>query len=305
MNRTLLAVAVVAALAAGAGGGYWWAMKQAGHAGPPGAAAPAAATADAKAQNGRKVLYWHDPMYPQQKFDKPGRSPFMDMDLMPVYADDGADAGGVTVNPRVVQNLGVRTAVAEKGRLEIAVQAVGTVAFDERAVTVVQSRTPGYIEKLFVRAPLDPVRKGQPLARLLVPDRAGAQEEYLALRRSLLLLNMSEEQVQEVEKAGAPQPRVTLVSPVDGVVGELGAREGMTLMPGGMLFRINGISTVWVNVDIPEAQAGSVVPGAGIVATVPAYPGEKFPGRLQAVLPDVVAASRTVRARVELANPGG
>ena len=98
---------------------------------------------------------------------------------------------------------------------------------------------------------------------------------------------------------------MTLVSPVDGVVGELGAREGMTLMPGGMLFRINGISTVWVNVDIPEAQAGSVVPGAGIVATVPAYPGEKFPGRLQAVLPDVVAASRTVRARVELANPGG
>ena len=320
MNRTLLAAAVVAALAAGAGGGYWWAMKQAGHAGPPSAAAPAAGAADAKTQNGRKVLYWHDPMYPQQKFDKPGRSPFMDMDLMPVYADDGADAGGVTVNPRVVQNLGVRTAVAEKGRLEIAVQAVGTVAFDERAVTVVQSRTPGYIEKLFVRAPLDPVRKGQPLARLFVPDWAGAQEEYLALRRStapgaqdlaraarnrLLLLNMSEEQVQEVEKAGAPQPRVTLVSPVDGVVGELGAREGMTLMPGGMLFRINGISTVWVNVDIPEAQAGSVVPGAGIVATVPAYPGEKFPGRLQAVLPDVVAASRTVRARVELANPGG
>lgn len=316
MNRTLVSAAVGAALvAAGAAGGYWYASLHA-HAPATQAAAPAA---DGKMHNGRKVLYWHDPMYPAQKFDKPGRSPFMDMDLMPVYADEGADSGGVKVSPRVVQNLGVRTAVAEKGRLEMTVEAVGTVAFDERAVTLVQSRTPGYIEKLFVRAPLDPVRKGQPLAQLFVPEWAGAQEEYLALRKStapgaqelaraarnrLLLANMTEEQVAEVEREGRPQPRVTLASPVDGVVGELGAREGMTLMPGGMLFRINGLSTVWVNVDIPEAQAGAVVPGAPIAATVPAYPGEKFAGRISAVLPDVAAASRTVRARVELANPG-
>lgn len=315
MNRTLVSAAVGAALlAAGGIGGYWYAQRSM-HAAP--AAAPAA-SADGKTQGGRKVLYWHDPMYPAQKFDKPGRSPFMDMDLVPVYADDGADAGGVKVSPRVVQNLGVRTAVAEKGRLELTVEAVGTVAFDERAVVLVQSRTPGYIERLLVRAPLDPVTKGQALAELFVPEWAGAQEEYLALRASkapgaqelaraarnrLLLLNMTEEQVAEVERAGRPQPRVTLASPVDGVVGELGAREGMTVMPGAMLFRINGLSTVWVNVDIPEAQAGVVVPGAPITATVPAYPGEKFTGRLNAVLPDVVAASRTVRARVELANP--
>jgi len=324
MNRTAFnAGASLILIALGVAGGHWWATR--GAHGPaasaPAGAAPATADAgDGKTHNGRKVLYWHDPMYPTQKFDKPGRSPFMDMDLMPVYADDGDAAGGVKVSSRVVQNLGVRLAAAEKGRLEIAVQAVGTVAFDERAVTLVQSRTPGYIEKLLVRAPLDPVRKGQPLAQLFVPEWAGAQEEYLALKRStapgaadlaraarnrLLLLNMTEEQVQAVEKAGAPQPRVTLASPVDGVVGELGAREGMTLMPGAMLFRINGLSTVWVNVDIPEAQAGVVVPGAPITATVPAWPNEKFSGRLNAVLPDVVAASRTVRARVELANPSG
>jgi Cu(I)/Ag(I) efflux system membrane fusion protein len=317
MNRTLVSAAAGAALlAAGGLGGYWYAQRSM-HAAP---AASTAAPQEGKTHGGRKVLYWHDPMYPAQKFDKPGRSPFMDMDLVPVYADDGADAGGVKVSPRVMQNLGVRTAVAEKGRLAIAVEAVGTVAFDERAVTVVQSRTPGYVEKLFVRAPLDPVRKGQPLAQLFVPEWAGAQEEYLALRKStapgapelaraarnrLLLANMTEEQVAEVEREGRPQARVTLASPVDGVVGELGAREGMTLMPGAMLFRINGLSTVWVNVDIPEGQAGVVVPGVPIAATVPAYPGEKFPGRLNAVLPDVVAASRTVRARVELANPAG
>jgi Cu(I)/Ag(I) efflux system membrane fusion protein len=312
MNRTLAAAAGTALLVAGGFGGYWYAQRSM-H------AAPAAASAPAKGENGRKVLYWHDPMYPAQKFDKPGRSPFMDMDLVPVYADDGADAGGVKVSPRVVQNLGVRTAVAEKGRLAVTVEAVGTIAFDERAVSLVQSRTPGYVEKLYVRAPLDTVRKGQPLALLFVPDWAGAQEEYLALRGStapgaqdlaraarnrLLLANMTEEQVADVERDGKPRPHVTLASPVDGVVGELGAREGMTVMPGAMLFRINGLATVWVNVDIPEAQAAAVVPGAPITATVPAYPGEKFAGRINAVLPDVAAASRTVRARVELANPG-
>jgi Cu(I)/Ag(I) efflux system membrane fusion protein len=89
------------------------------------------------------------------------------------------------------------------------------------------------------------------------------------------------------------------------VVGELGAREGMTLMPGQQLFRLNGLSTVWVNVDIPESMAAAVVPGAAISATVPAYPGDSFSGTLQAVLPEVAEASRTVRARVVLANPGG
>src|SRR6185503_14102857 len=149
----------------------------------------------------------------------------------------------------------------------------GSVAFDERAVHLVQARTAGYIEQLFVRAPLDPVRKGQPLARIFVPEWAGAQQEYLALRSSriegtaelarasrnrLLLLGMSEEQVQAVDREGKPVSRVTLSSPTDGVVGELAAREGMNVAAGAMLFRINGLATVWVNLDVPEAMSGAV-----------------------------------------------
>jgi len=225
----------------------------------------------------------------------------------------------VKVDPRLAQNLGVRTAVAQKGRLDRSVDVVGTIAFDERAVEVVQARTAGYVQKLYVRAPLDPVRKGQPLADLFVPEWAGAQQEYLALKASdapgaadlaaaarnrLLLLNMSEAQVEAVDRAGKPVTHVTLVSPVDGVVGELGAREGMNAMPGATLFRLNGLATVWVNLDIPEALAGAVVPGAPIRATVPAYPGEVFAGKVSAVLPEVNAATRTLRARVELANRG-
>ncbi|MGE5616740.1 MAG: efflux RND transporter periplasmic adaptor subunit, partial [Bacillota bacterium] len=189
----------------------------------------------------------------------------------------------------------------------------------ERAVHLVQARTAGYIEQLFVRAPLDPVRAGQPLARLFVPEWAGAQQEYLALKASsaegstelaraarnrLLLLNMTEEQIRAVDRDGKPVTRVTLASPADGVVGELGAREGLNVMPGTTLFRINGLATVWVNVEVPETFAAAVRPGTPIVATVPAYPGERFDGRVSAVLPEVNAATRTLRARVELANRG-
>jgi Cu(I)/Ag(I) efflux system membrane fusion protein len=309
MNRATVAIGAVVLVAVGVAGGYWMAHRSMASA--PQASAP---------ESGKKVLYWHDPMYPQQKFDKPGKSPFMDMQLVPVYADEQAPAAGVKVNSQLAQNLGVRTAMAERGRLDEKVEAVGSVAFDERAVSVVQARTAGYIEQLLVRAPLDPVRRGQPLARLFVPEWAGAQQEYLALKSSqvegsqelaraarnrLLLLNMTEEQVQAVDREGKPVTRVTIVSPSDGVVGELGAREGMNVMPGATLFRINGLGTVWVNVDVPEPHAAAVRPGAAITATVPAYPGEKFSGRISAVLPEVTAATRTLRARVELVNPGG
>ena len=309
MSKAAYVVVGAALVAVGVAGGMWWSQRGMSHQ----AAAPAAAAPD------KKVLYWHDPMYPQHKFDKPGKSPFMDMQLVPVYADDGPSAPGVKVDPRLAQNLGVRTVVAERGRIERKVEAVGTIAFDERAVTVVQARTAGYVEQLHVRAALEPVRRGQPLARIFVPEWAGAQQEYLALKDSkapgaaelaqaarnrLLLLGMVDEQVRAVDREGKPVTHITLSSPVDGVVGELGAREGMNVAPGTTLFRLNGLGTVWVNIDVPEAQAASVRPGAEITATVPAYPGETFKGRIAAVLPEVTTATRTLRARVELANPG-
>ena len=304
-HRLLVPVVAVVFTAAGVAGGIWWAHRS---------------MAPAPSSSGKKVLYWQDPMVPGQRFDKPGKSPFMNMDLVPVYAEDDAPgAAGVKVSPQLAQNLGVRTALAEKGRIARNIDVVGTVAFDERAVTVVQARTAAFVEQLLVRAPLDPVRRGQPLARLFVPEWAGAQQEYLALKASpvdgaaelsraarnrLLLLGMSEDQVQAVDREGKPVTRVTLASPADGVVGELAVREGMNVMAGAMLFRINGLATVWVNLDVPEAMAAAVRPGAPLEATVPAYPGEVFKGSVSAVLPDVNAATRTLRARAQLENRG-
>ena len=316
-SKVIIALAAAGLIAVGLGGGYWFGMQRSMAGSSMQADASTAAVA-----TGKKPLYYQDPMYPQQKFDKPGKSPFMDMMLVPVFGDDGGavnDSGSVKISSRVVQNLGIRTGEVTQGSLDKKVQVVGAVAFDERAVALVQARAGGFIEKLFVRAPLDPVSKGQPLAEILAPEWVAAQEEYLALKKSpqanealrqaarqrLILLGMNEAVVTAIEASGKTRPRVTLVAPIGGIVGELTAREGMTVMPGAMLFRINGLSTVWVNADVPEMQVAWLKPGSSVEASVPAYPGEVFKGRVTALLPEVNAATRTLKARIEVANPKG
>ena len=327
--KLFIALIAVAVLAAGGYGAYRFGMARGMQMAEPtsagGASAPGAPQkpGDIDPATGKKVLYWHDPMMPGQKFDRPGKSPFMDMQLVPVYAE-GGDESAIAINPRVQQNLGVRTAEVTRGVLASTVEAVGSVAFNERDVAVVQARANGFLERLFVRAPLDPVRKGQPLAELYVPDWVAAQEEYLTAarisanmdasalqglvdgaRQRMRLAGMSEEQIRRVEVSGAVQARMTLVAPAAGVVTELAAREGMTVTTGAPLFRINGLGTVWVNAEVPETIAARVRPGTLVQATASALPGETFKGRVNALLPEVNAATRTIKARVELANPSG
>jgi Cu(I)/Ag(I) efflux system membrane fusion protein len=285
---------------------------------------PERAAREAGAANGRRILYWHDPMNPGQRFDKPGKSPYMDMDLVPVYADgSGDDGGGVAISSRVQQNFGVRTAEVKRGAVGARVEAVGSVAYNERDVAVVQARSNGFLERLYVRAPLDPVRRGQPLAEVYVPDWVAAQEEYLAALRisradakaygglvdgalqRMRLAGMSEAQIARVEASGTLQARATLVAPIGGVVTELAAREGMTVMAGAPLFRINGLGSVWVNAEVPETLAAQVRPGNLVQANASALPGEVFRGKVSAILPEVNPTTRTIKARVELANPHG
>src|SRR5215467_15392047 len=189
-RHSILALLAVAVLGAAGFGVYRFGVNR-GMQMADTAAAPTARISQVRPQTagdidpatGRKVLYWHDPMVPGQKFDKPGKSPFMDMQLVPVYADSAPDATGVAIDPRLQQNLGVRTAKAVAGSLSSAISAVGNVAYNERDVVLVQARSNGFVEKLFVRATLDRVRKGQPLADLYVPEWIAVQEEYLSAKR--------------------------------------------------------------------------------------------------------------------------
>jgi Cu(I)/Ag(I) efflux system membrane fusion protein len=267
-----------------------------------------------------KILYYHDPMVPGSKFDKPAKSPFMDMMLVPVYANGDADQGKVTVSPRIQQNLGMRTAMVTEGTLSPQVSAVGSIAFNERDQATVQARATGYVERLHVRATLDQVTKGQPLVDLYVPDWVAAQEEFLAIQRMqghdlaslvdgarqrMRQAGMSDAQIRQVEATGKAQTRITLTAPIGGVVVELMAREGMTVMAGTTLFRINGLSTVWANAEVPESQSALLRPGVKVQARSPAAPDMTFDGKVQAVLPEVNPATRTLKARLELANPRG
>ena len=312
-----LAVGVVAALA-----GYWFGSRTLAPPSAPLASATSAsdaagATTDA---SGRRVLYWHDPMAPGQRFDKPGKSPFMDMALVPVYADAPSDSGGVAIDSRLAQRLGVRTVEAKSGTLETGFRATGAVAVDERSLTGVQSRVQGFVERLHVRATYDPVRAGQPIADLFVPEWVAAQEELLALRASRLAgaealvdaarqrlrqLGMPDDEIARVERERRSSGRVTVRAPIGGIVWEIGARDGMAVMPGQNLVRIAVLGTVWVIAEIPEAQAGLVAAGAPVEVRAASFPDRALRGTVQAMLPEVNAASRTVRARIELANPNG
>ena len=275
---------------------------------------------DVDPATGKKILYYHDPMVPGNKFDKPAKSPFMDMMLVPVYGGDAADEGKVVVSPRIQQNLGVRTAPVTEGNLSPQVAAVGNIAWNERDQVIVQARATGYVERLRARATLDRVVKGQPLAELYVPDWIAAQEEFLSVRRMqgtdlaalvdgarqrMRQVGMSDAQLAQVESSGLTQPRFTLVAPIAGVVTELMAREGMTVMSGATLFRINGTGTVWANAEVPESQSALLRAGARVQAKSPAVPGTTFDGKVQAILPEVNPTTRTLKARLELANPNG
>ncbi|MFN0305258.1 MAG: efflux RND transporter periplasmic adaptor subunit [Burkholderiales bacterium] len=325
MKRIALTLLVIVAIAGAGATGYWLALRGSMVASESSqqaaVAADPASEIDGVTQDktGKRVLYWHDPMFPQQKFQKPGKSPFMDMMLVAVHAEAGGSEGTVSVNPRVVQNLGIRTARAEMGVLEQKLEAVGSVEYNDRGVVVVQPRTNGFVERVHARAPLDVVRKGDPLVELLVPEWAAAQHEFLFLLKSdapanrelaaasrerLRLLGMSEVEIALVERDRAPRPRVTIDAPIDGVITELGVREGMTVMAGAMLYRLVDLSTVWVNAEISEGQTAWVRPGDKVEVRVAAWPGQVFRGSVGTLLPEINAATRTLRARIELANPG-
>lgn len=268
-------------------------------------------------ESGRKVLYWYDPMYPGQHFDKPGKSPFMDMQLQPKYAEEGPAQRGVQLDPARVQSLGVRVAAAERGNLPSGVSAAGTIEFNERDVAVIQAKAAGFVQRVYGRAPGDVVAAGAPLADLLIPEWAGAQGEFLAVlrtgdaaliraaRQRLQLLGMAPALIAEVERSGRVRNVATVATPIGGAIKMLGVRAGMSVSPGQTLAEVNGIGRVWLNVAVPEAMAGEVSIGRAAAATLAAYPGEVFPGRVAAILPQAQAESRTLTARIELPNPGG
>lgn len=296
--------ALVVASVAG-GSGYWLGQRE------------PAAPADS-GQAGRKVLYWYDPMVPTEHYDNPNSQSSMGMKTIPKYADEAPNTGpGITINPGASQSLGLRIAAAELGVLPSGLTVTGTVDFNQRNVAIVQARSGGFVTRVYGRAPGDVIGAGTPIADIQLPDWGGAQGEYLAVRRlgnpgltasarqRLRLMGMPNGLVRQVERTGRTNGVITVTSPIAGVIQTLDARTGVTLAQGQTLAQVTGIGTVWLNAAVPEAQAGMIRIGQGATATLTAFPGESFGGRVTAILPTTESDSRTLTVRIELTNRGG
>ena len=340
MKTKTIAVISLIALAA-AGGGWWLAQPQAAHRhqlekrvdeagktyytcamhpevkqGEPGNCpicgmklverreAPAAAMATGE----KKPLYWYDPMVPTQHFDKPGKSPFMDMQLVPKYADDaGGSMGGaslVQIDPRMAQNLGMRVAEVKIGTFWQRIEAVGSVALDERRIVTVESRTAGWIERLDVRAEGDVVKKGQRLAALYSPELFAARQELKLAQQSgdAALTQASQQRLRLLGGGAGGGSQSGVFAPASGFVLELMAREGAQLSPGMPLMKIADLSQVWLNVEIPESQAGWISVGKSAEARLKSLPGKVFEGTVDYLYPQLDMGTRTLRARLVFDN---
>ncbi|HVR91446.1 MAG TPA: efflux RND transporter periplasmic adaptor subunit [Novosphingobium sp.] len=299
---------ILAAVLIAGGGGYWLGQR-----GGP-------STEAGSGQAGRKILYWYDPMVPTEHYDNPGSLSSMGMKTQPKYADEGAGDGAaprVSIDPAAMQNLGSRVVEAKLGSLAATLNVTGSIEFNQRDVAIIQARSGGFVSRVYARAPGDVVRAGAPIADVQLPEWGGAQTEYLSVRRlgrpeltaaarqRLRLLGMSDSVISAVERSGRASGTVTITSPISGVIQTLDARAGVTLAQGQTLAQVTGIGTVWLNAAVPEAQAGSVRVGQSASASLTAFPGEAFGGRIIAILPSAQADSRTITARIELINRGG
>jgi membrane fusion protein, copper/silver efflux system len=316
MKSLPIIAAAVGLLLVGLGAGWWW--RDNSSISTRTRSAPDTAQSDAAAQ--RAPLYWRDPMVPGQRFDKPGKSPYMDMQLVPVYADERAQNGAVKVASNVSQSLGIRLGKVTKAVVQPQISAIGSVAFDERLLQMVQARVSGFVTRLHVKVPLDHVHRGQSLADITAPEWQQAAEEYAALlgddseyaktirtaaRGKLMALGVPESAIVDLEHSGKATPTVTIYAPLDGVISELGVREGSAFAVGATLFRINGLRSVWVNAQVPEAQRYLIPANSVVTARATGWPEDSFTGRLDAVLPAIDAATRTITLRAVLDNASG
>ena len=262
----------------------------------------------------REVLYWVAPMDANFRRDEPGKSP-MGMDLVPVYADQvDAQPGVVSIDATTVNNLGVRTARAQRGELSRRIETVGYVGYDEDTVQHVHTRVDGWIEKLATTAKGDPVKRGQLLFELYSPTLVNAQEEYLVARRSgnKLLLKASRErlaalgvtasEITRLDKERTVTQRVRVYAEVDGVITDLGVREGIYVTPATDIMSVAQLDKVWVLAEVFERQAAWVKPGQSVEVELDYLPAMKFLGSVDYVYPELDPKTRTLKVRIRFDN---
>lgn len=320
MNKRMTLL-VLLALVVGLAGGYGWAQRNASH-------GPAPVTVS----GARVPLYYRHPMNPAVTSPVPKKDE-MDMDYIPVYADEGPKdaAGTVRIDAVTEQNIGVRTARAEQRVLEHVIHAAGRVDYDETRLARLNPKTEGWVQTLEAATTGQPVRRGETLLSLYSPQLVSAQQEYLlalhnrtamqgshhdelrrgaddlaeAARARLALLDVPAAQIDTLARTGRVIEALPLLSPFDGVLVNVGARPGQYVTPATELFSIADLSRVWVYADIYENELPWVHVGDSAALRLAAVPDRIFKGKVAYIYPTVDAKTRTVRLRLEFANRDG
>jgi Cu(I)/Ag(I) efflux system membrane fusion protein len=263
----------------------------------------------------REILYWVAPMDPNYRRDAPGKSP-MGMDLVAVYADDAGERapGVVSIDPTVVNNLGVRTAQAERGPLARRVETVGYVSYDEDTLQHIHSRVDGWIEKLAVKAAGDPVTRGQLLFQLYSPTLVNAQQEYLAAlsggsgtlisasRQRLQSFGVTASEIERLDRDRVASRLVSVFAEADGYAAELGVREGIYITPATEIMSLAQLDNVWVLVEVFERQAAWISAGQQAEVELDYLPGQSWQGVVDYVYPVLDPTTRTLKVRLRFNN---
>ncbi len=254
----------------------------------------------------------------------------MGMDYLPVYEGERATLGQIQISPEKVQKLGVKTATVIERKLTHSIRALGSIQVDERRVHAVTPKFAGWIQRLYVNATGQTVKRGQPLLEIYSPELVTAQQEYLIARQGQQVLKMGSvqalataknlaenalqrlhywdiapAQLQRLQNLEKPVDTLSLLSPVTGVVLDKPAQEGMRFMPGELLFRIADLSTVWLLADVFEQDIAGVRLGQVVQVHINAYPERLFSGKVGFIYPTLATETRTVKVRVELLNTEG
>ena len=290
-------------------------------------------TDKANSHGERKILYYYDAMNPGMRSDKLGKAPD-GMDLVPMYADTGEamanmPPGTVMVSPVKQQLIGVRTDVVKKESPNRVIRTVAQVQVDETKIARIHVKIAGWVDQIYVDFIGKLVSKGQPLFSFYSPDLVATQQEYLIARRAqkdlgtapfsevsrgsetllqaarerLRLWDISDEQIQKLDETGQVSRAMTMYSPVDGFVMKREVYEKMYLTPETELYELVDLSTVWVNAEIYEYEVPYVKVGQPATMTLTYLPGKTYRGKIVYIYPTVDPTTRTVKVRLEFANP--
>ena len=241
------------------------------------------------------------------------------------------DAGSVKLTTEQVRQFGVTFGTAEIRPLTAETRTTGVVTFDETRIAQVAPKFGGFAEHLYVNYTGQPVSRGQPLLEIYSPELVAAQQELLlasqlqrdmgrsavpgvpgnstdlvtAAKRRLQLWDISAGQIDQILRTGQVRRTLTLFAPSSGVVVDKKVLQGQSIISGDVIYTIADLSDVWVDVQLRETDAASVRPGSAAAIEVAGLSGRAFDGRVTYVYPTLDTASRSVRAKVVVANPGG